>query len=87
MPKIFIASAANTLAPALSVLQELGFAVSRVPDSESLLRADNGHIELVAEDTLLLLGLASLALHRGASWEPTDAEVDAVLRLHNISDD
>jgi hypothetical protein len=85
MSKAVIANAGNTLAPALSVLQSLGFVVSRSPSNTSLLQAENGEFCLLAEDPLQLLGLASLALHRGISWQPTDAEIDELLRIDSHS--
>ena len=81
MPGLLIAAASNTLAPALAVLRQLGYKVSCVPGSPDLLQADNGQTRLVAEDTLQLLGLASIAAHRGTAWRPTDAEISDLLSL------
>jgi hypothetical protein len=86
MSKVLIASAGNTMAPALAELRELGFVVSQGPDDSLLLQAENGQYRLLAEDMLQLLGLASLAIRRGEKWAPTDAEVAALLTLENLSD-
>jgi hypothetical protein len=80
--KIHVASAGNTLAPALAVLRELGFEVTRTGDGETeLYRAENGACRLFAEDPLMLLGLATMVQHRGACWQPTDPEIEALLEL------
>lgn len=81
MSKIVIATAGNTLAPALITLRELGYIVSKVSDDSLLLQAENGQYRLVAENTLQLLGLASIAAHRGPDWAPTDTEISALLSL------
>ncbi|GAB3358710.1 hypothetical protein GCM10027430_29420 [Lysobacter tyrosinilyticus] len=81
MSKIVIAAAGSTLAPALAVLRELGYVVSSVSDDSLLLQAENGQYRLVAEDMLQLLGLASIAAHRGPAWAPTDSEISDLIRL------
>jgi len=81
---IRIAAAANTLAPAYSELLKLGFEVAQISTSRTgpaILRATRAGLMLEAEDTLQLLGLATLAERRGANWEPSDGEVDAFLRM------
>ena len=85
MSKLVMASAGNTLAPALAVLRELGYTVSTVSGHSDLLQADNGRVHLTAGDPLQLLGLASIADHRGSSWQPTDAEIADLLALENRS--
>ena len=75
MTKIVIATAGNTLAPCLAVLRSQGYRVARVPGEESLLEAVDGSTRLLAQDPMQLLGLATLAAHRGADWRPTDAEI------------
>jgi hypothetical protein len=84
MGKTIIATAGNTLAPALAVLKNLGFIVSRQKDGMAALQAENDQFSLTAEDPLQLLGLACLALHRGVSWRPTDAEINELLRLDDL---
>lgn len=83
--KLFVASAGNTLAPALAVLRSRGFHVSALKPTnagERLFEAENDTCRLVAEDTVSLLGLATIVHQRGADWRPTDAEVDDFLRLN-----
>ena len=76
-----IASAGNTMAPALAVLQSMGYSVSRDATGPALYRAENQHCVLIAADPLLLLGLAQMYEIRGSSWQPTDEEVSALLAL------
>jgi hypothetical protein len=79
--RITLAAAGNTLAPALAVLRELGYAVSRHESEERLLRAENQTCVFLADDPLLLLGLVKLYEVRGEKWRPSDAEVDDLLGL------
>jgi hypothetical protein len=85
MPQqLHIVAAANTLAPALAELIKLGFSVSGVVASasgESFYRAKKAGLVLDASDTLELLGLATLAERRGATWAPSDSEIEALLDL------
>lgn len=71
--KAVIASAGNTMAPALAALGALGYVVSRIDGS--LMKAQSVDVSLVAEDPLLLLGLAKLFEMRGASWQASDEEL------------
>ena len=81
MTEIVIATAGNTLAPALALLRERGYEVCRAAGEPDLLEAHKPGYRLVAEDPLSLLGLAALAEARGANWQPSDAEIDALLAL------
>jgi len=77
---------ANTLAPAHAELRKLGFSVTRQPalgSLRSILRAERPGLVLEADDTLQLLGLATLVERRGEKWRPTDCEVDAFLGLES----
>ena len=76
-----IAPAGNTLPGALAVLRGMGYKVSRQSDGERLFVAERESCVLMAEDVLLLLGLAKLYESRGASWRPSDEEVAAYLEL------
>jgi hypothetical protein len=76
-----IATAGNTLAPALAVLHDMVYSVSREEGGKQLYRAENEHCVLIAEDPLLLLGLATIYEARGASWQPSDEEVAALLAI------
>lgn len=73
--------AANTLAPALAALHAKGFTVSKVEGGAGLLQATKGATVLHGEDPLDLLGLAAILEMRGACWQASDAEVDALLAL------
>lgn len=79
--KITIASAGNTLAAALAALKQLGYSVSQLPGDPRLFQAENESFSLLAEDPLLLLGLAGIAQCRGANWQPSDSEVAQLLTL------
>jgi hypothetical protein len=75
-----IASAGNVLPAALAALRELGYVVTLTNNSR-LCKAENGTQTLVAEDALILLGLAKLQEVRGTQWAPSDAEVDSYLEF------
>lgn len=73
-----IASASNTLAPAIVVLESLGFSIKV---KGKLLVAVRGEDEYVAEDPLLLLGLVKLIEVRGWKWGISDEkELDRIFR-------
>ena len=76
-----IAAAGNTSAPALAVLRQLGYTVTREATGQRLFRAENQQCSLIAEDPLLLLGLAKLFEVRGGNWKPNDAEIAELLAL------
>ncbi len=76
-----ISAAGNTLAPALAVVRALGYEVTREPAGLRRYKAVNSRCELFAEDPLQLLGLIQLFESRGASWQPSDAEVSELLVL------
>jgi hypothetical protein len=78
-----ITAAGNTLAPAVALLRNMGYSVSRDRSGERFYRAENESCSLTAEDPLLLLGLAKLYEARGASWQPTDEEVSAFLQMED----
>ena len=82
-----IATAGNALAPALAVLQAMGYVVSRKADQRVLYRAESTHAVLIAEDVVSLLGLAKLYEARGPGWQPSDQEVEALLELERKSGD
>jgi hypothetical protein len=79
--RITIATAGNTLAPALAVVRGMGYQVTREAGGDMLYVAEIGVCILKAEDPLTLLGLAKLYEVRGRNWRPTDAEVSAFLAL------
>lgn len=81
-----IASAGNVLPAALAALRTLGYVVTRTSD-ERLCKAENENLTLVAEDPLLLLGLAKLHEVRGERLLPIDIEVDAFLSFDGPQDE
>jgi len=79
-----ITVAGNVFAPALAELGAMGFRVSLGPTvaGERNFRAECAGVVVTAPDTLQLLGLAVLASRRGrGATQPTDAELDAMLKL------
>ncbi len=73
-----LATAGNTLNPALLVLKARGYQVrvqrSSAHDGEVLLIATREGNEFVAEDPLYLLGLIALWENRGDDWQTRDDE-------------
>ena len=83
---IHISSGGNVLASCLTILLEKGYMVAEIEGS-SLLEATKGkECRLVAEDPLLLLGLATLFESRGHNWRPSDEEVECFLKLDSERD-
>jgi hypothetical protein len=62
----------------------MGYSVSLFAGTE-LLRAEREQEAFVAEDPLQLIGLVKLHELRGASWRPTEAEVEDFLKLVSTS--
>lgn len=75
---VHLVAAANTMAPALAILCRRGYVVTREGNAY---RADSGAHCLRGDDPVQLLGLATLLDERGASWHPTDEEVEALIAL------
>ncbi|MDR7151568.1 hypothetical protein J2W49_003544 [Hydrogenophaga palleronii] len=73
-----IASAGNVLPAAFAALRSLGYAVSLTGNGRRW-KAENNSLTLIAEDPLLLLGLAKLHEMRGNEWQPTEAQVEEYL--------
>jgi hypothetical protein len=73
-----LASAGNVLPAALATLRALGYVVT-LTNNGRLCEAKNGDLTLVAEDSLLLLGLVKLREIRGKELVQTQAEVDDYL--------
>ena len=71
--------------PALLALEKLGFVVS-VEQSEDaeLFRATRGDETYLAEDPVAVLGLVKLVEMRGWEWQPTDVEIDEVMRRYEL---
>lgn len=72
---LVLASAGSTLPAALAALRGSGFVVAPAGDGR-LCKAEKGNLTLVAEDPLLLLGLAKLHEMRGSDWAATDTEFE-----------
>ena len=78
-----LAAAGNVEIPAILLLEARGYtiAVAR-PEGTEHWTATRGNVALSGESPLQLLGLASLAEARGASWPATDDQVrDATARF------
>ena len=74
-----IATAGNTEASCIAVLEKLGFVVVCETNGgmeEWVALRDDLHLR--AESPRQLLGLYSVREHRGASWAPADEEVEAL---------
>lgn len=81
-----IATAGNTVVPALLALEKLGFvvAIEQSGDAE-LFRATRGDETYLAEDPVAVLGLVKLVEMRSWEWQPSDLEIDEVMRRHELS--
>ena len=80
--RLRIVTAANSETACYAALCAAGFVVRRevVADTETWI-GERGAIEVSSTEGLCaLLGLASLAQQRGASWRATDEETDAFMR-------
>lgn len=80
-----IDSAGNTLVPAILVLEDRGFVVTRNTDGETeTWRARRGDTEAVGDDPLQLLGLVALLDARGQDWKASDIELEGAVRRFNL---
>ena len=73
-----IASAGNVQPAALATLRALGYVVT-LTNNGRMCTAENDSLTLVAEDPLLLLGLAKLYEVRGREWHASESQVDEYL--------
>lgn len=76
-----IASAGNTVVPAVLALESLGYTVmrrdsGREPPNDEWWTATGPLGEFIAEDPVMVLGLVAMRDTRGPDWKPTDAEID-----------
>ena len=81
--KIRLVDAANVLIPAYLTLIQQGYAVRRKADDQTSSEtwiAEKDGVELVADDTLALLGLAALSDARAEQWNASDDEIEAFLK-------
>ena len=80
-----IASAGNVVVPAIRVLEQRGFSVSReLEQDRELWRARRGSLEAVGADPLELLGLVTIVEGRGAAWRTDDAELADVMQRFGL---
>ena len=80
-----IATAGNTVVPALLALEDLGFTVSVERGAAGeFFRAARGAETYVGEDPVAVLGLVKLIETRGWGWQAGDMEIDEVLRRYGL---
>jgi hypothetical protein len=80
-----IASAGNTVVPALLALERLGFTVSVERDGPlEIFRATRGEESYLAGDPVGVLGLVRLVETRGWEWRAADAEIEEVMRRYAL---
>jgi hypothetical protein len=80
-----IATAGNTVVPALLALEHLGFTVSVKRDGpREIFQATCGEERYVADDPVGVLGLLKLVETRGWAWKAADAEIEEVMHRHGL---
>jgi hypothetical protein len=81
-----IATAGNTVVPALSALGRLGFSVTvnNGPAGQMVVAVRNGE-EFVADDPVTVLGLVKLVEVRTWNWQATDPEIKETLLKYQVS--
>ena len=79
-----IATAGNTVVPALLTLERLGFTVTLTAAPEALCVAKRGDDEYMADDPVAVLGLVKLVEVRGPEWRASDQEIDGTLRKYGL---
>jgi hypothetical protein len=80
-----IVALGNTVVPALLLLERLGFEVLVVQrEHEMTCRARRGDDEYQADDPVTVLGLVKLVEERGWQWNPSDQEIEAVMRRYEL---
>ena len=75
-----IATAGNTVIPAVLALESLGFTLSTEGVEDPWMRAVRGEDSFIAPDPVALLGLIRLVELRGWEWGATDAEIERALQ-------
>jgi hypothetical protein len=80
-----IATAGNTVVPALLTLERLGFEVhvDRAGDRR-FIRATRGEETYVGDDPIEVLGLVKLIEIRGWEWMPGDSEIEESMRRYGL---
>jgi hypothetical protein len=80
-----ISAAANTVVPAILLLEKLGFTLTvEKSDEREQVRATRGEEVYLADDPVAVLGLVKLVEGRGWDWQPLDAEIQSTLKRHAI---
>jgi hypothetical protein len=80
-----LATAGNTVVPAVLALESLGFTLSSVDLPEApWMRAVRGEDSFIAPDPVALLGLIRLVELRGWKWAATDAEIENTLQRSEL---
>jgi hypothetical protein len=81
-----IAIAGNVFAPAILALRSQGFAVNRKElDDREMWSAYRDGLDLIADDPVQLLGLASMRAERGPDWKTSDEELTSILDEFGLS--
>jgi hypothetical protein len=81
-----LATAGNVMVPAILLLEERGYVVDADRRATSWQwSARRGDVELLGDDPIALLGLATLAEARGEAWRATDEETRAVLGRYRMT--
>jgi hypothetical protein len=74
------------MVPAILLLEERGYVVNADPNATTWKwSARRGDVELVGDDPIALLGLATLAEARGEAWRATDEEIRSVLGRYRMT--
>jgi hypothetical protein len=79
--KLRISGTGNVVVPAFLTLRQRGYCVrwEKAADGAQTWFAESAKTELIADDVLTLLALASIAETRGDQWRATDAEIENFL--------
>ena len=88
-PNLKIADAGNVAVPAYLALLKKGYVVRcdrGVGDPGETWIAESDTTELLAGDTLALLGLAALAESRGPDWKASDEQIQDFLKTFGYED-
>jgi hypothetical protein len=80
-----LVAAANTVVPALLVLEALGFRVEITADGDgATCRATRGNERYVADDPVAVLGPIKLVELRGWDWAASDSELHAATQRYRL---
>lgn len=80
-----IASAGNTVVPAILTLEKLGFAISVEREGQgAIVRAMRDGECYLADDPVAVLGLVKLIEIRNWEWSASDREIDEVMGRYGL---